>query len=124
MNDDSGLFTPGSFCDHSLFNKVQFVILSNAITLNERGDKSSWDLSQSINLILHNPYCEFKNFSIVNSVFDWFPNQTDEFLYEMEKFNENQRYSTDPLPTMSFFIDYVAQKGFSLKDEDNKRKLI
>ncbi len=68
------------------YDKVNAIILSNAITLNERYDSTAWDMSKSINLILINPCCKYTNNYGLKVLSEFFPHKTCEFEKECNKY--------------------------------------
>ncbi len=109
-----GLLTSNSFYDLKEYDKVFAVILSNAITLNERKDIDSWDLSKAINIIIPNNFCSYINQKSFCDVLEFFPNNTKEFYTEFCEFFKKNKDFPPPL----FFIEYVAKRGFNM----NKNK--
>ncbi|MBR6738007.1 MAG: hypothetical protein IKL82_06620 [Clostridia bacterium] len=117
VNSESGFFTPNSYVKHSEYNKVMAIVLTNAISLNHKFDKNSWDVSKAITLILHNPFCETQNFTLLEKLFEIIPNQTHKFCEGLREFRKQQFNNEDPLPEYSYYIDFVASEGYNLNNE-------
>ena len=114
INGQTGFFTPHSFMPHADFNKVKAIVLSNAISLHQQYDDKSWDISNAINLVLSNPYCEYEDCSILNGILQIFPHQTIEFFNGLEEFRKERSDDGRPMPDYIYFTDYVAKHGFNL----------
>ena len=122
-NKSSGFFTKGSdvssFLDfeknpltHDHYNKVNAVILSNAITLNERRNTLSWDLNNALNLVLINPdsIASGDNQNSITNLLSFFPNCNDDYKKECILFYEDH----EGFPFLTFLLDFVAKKGYGL----------
>lgn len=126
INNNSGFFNP--YSDVSLFNymgkclskadynKVNAIILSNAITLNEKYDSTSWDMAQAINIVLMNPSCECTSIYGLQVLSDFFPHQTCEFAKGLFEFKRNH----PEIPEECFPREFVAKHGYSLKPGDRR----
>ncbi len=119
VNTDKGFLSPNSYVPHKEFDKVKAVVLSNAISLNNKHDTNSWDLSKAINIILFNPFCEYKNNEIAEPLLDLIPNITKEFCQELNEFIEKQNGKKEPFPVQMFYPEFVANHGYNLNQEPN-----
>lgn len=117
FNPESGFFTPNSYVNHSKYDKVMAIVLTNAISLNHKFNENSWDVSKAITLILHNPFCETKDFTLLKKWFEIIPNQTYKFCEGLKEFRKQQLNKENPLPEYSYYIDFVASEGFNLNNE-------
>ena len=98
------------------YNKVSAIILSNGITLNERMNSNSWDLNNSINIVLTNPFAICNCDNALRRLSEFFPHKTIEFASFLI---ENSILNPD-IPQYCFVHSFVSQNGFDLNQEKNK----
>lgn len=97
----------------AMYNNVTAIILSNAITLNERKNNDSWNLSKAINIIIMNPFCNNYCISGLQNLSDFFPHNTCEFakmLFDSKKTNPE-------IPELCHAYTFMAQNGFDVNKE-------
>jgi hypothetical protein len=109
VNPFSGFFTSSSYIEHSQFDKVKAVILSNAISMNENEVGKGWDLSYATNLIFNNPFCKYKDNHVLDNILNLLPNVTREYHLEQIKFNKEQSQKKEELrlPYLTFLLEFV-----------------
>ncbi|MGI6782347.1 MAG: hypothetical protein ACOX56_05970 [Acholeplasmataceae bacterium] len=101
-----------------MYNKVNMIILSNALTLNEREDCSAWDISKSINIFLRNPNSKKISYNGLKLLEEIFPNKTVEF----EKFITTSVRNNLGIPAMVHFYSFMSNNGFDVNEEKEKIK--
>lgn len=90
VNEVTGFFNSfsnvGSFLDldsklisKQNYNKVNAIILSNAVMLNERRENDSWNLGKTINIVLMNPAAKKHCIYGLQILSEFFPHKTYEF---------------------------------------------
>lgn len=109
VNPYSGFFTPNSYVPHSDFDNVKAVILSNSISMNDGEIKKGWDLSNSLNLIFHNPNCKYQENSILNHLFTFLPNATQKYCQDLKEFSDQQNKlkQEEQAPIELFLLEFV-----------------
>ena len=93
-----------------MYDKVTAVVLSNAISLNERYDDTSWDLSNSINIVLTNPLCKNASIAGLQMISNFLPHKTCEFACGLWKY----KLEHPDFPDFCFPLEFVANYGFGL----------
>lgn len=99
-----------------MYDKVSAIILSNSITLNERRIRDSWDLENSINIVLMNPFCKTQCFGHYQTLDDFFPHRTQEFARGLMEFKNNH----GDIPEECFMYDFVSKNGYGFNEEKTK----
>jgi len=129
-NDDSGFFNPlanvnrfrvnKKSLNRDMYDKVTAVILSNSITLNERYDATSWDISNAINIVLYNPSCKCLSRRGLQNLSEFFPHKSREYAIGHFDF---LRTHTD-FPEECFISEFMAEYGFRMNlDMDDVGKV-
>ncbi len=118
-NAASGFLTENSYCDRTEYDKVFAVIVSNALTLNERKNDSAWDLSEAINIIIPNIFCAYRDRNSFSGLLQFFPNRTIEYATGLCEYTKKYMSEMgDPdLINLMYFPDFVARLGFSMRTE-------
>ena len=128
VNECSGFFNPISDVSSFLnadkkplsktdFNKVSAIVLSNAITLNERRDNDSWNLEKAINIVLMNPTAKSHCIFGLQVLSEFFPHKTCEYLRMLF---ENMQKSPD-IPELCWQYTFIAENGFDLNKEKERK---
>lgn len=98
------------------FNRVNAIILSNAITLNERRDATAWDVAKAINIILSNPFAECNSVDKFQTLSEIFPHKTCEFI----KMMLDERVKNPDIPELCHAYTFVSENGFNINQEKTK----
>lgn len=128
VNECSGFFHPfsdvSSFLDSDRksiskqnYNKVNAIILSNAITLNERRENDSWDVGKAINIVLMNPAAKSHCLYGLQILSEFFPDNTCEFIKAL--FEGKQKNSD--IPELCYAYTFVSKNGFDLNKEKERK---
>ena len=128
VNEQSGFFNPVSDISSFLstnkqplnrndFNRVNAIILSNAITLNERRDANAWDIAKAINIVLSNPFAECNSFGKFQILSEIFPHKTCEFV----KMIFDERVKHPDIPELCHAYTFVSENGYNINQEKTKR---
>lgn len=99
------------------FNRVNAIILSNAITLNERRDANAWDIAKAINIVLSNPFAECNSFGKFQILSEIFPHKTCEFV----KMIFDERVKHPDIPELCHAYTFVSENGYNINQEKTKR---
>ncbi len=110
-NPFSGFFTEKSYVPHSVFDKINAVILSNAISMNDSEINGGWDLSNALNLIFKNPFCKYQNEIILKGLFDLLPNNTKDYCMELNEFINQQNELNEQESILLFLSNFVYKYG-------------
>lgn len=124
VNDKTGFFNQKSDINSFLnidkqplkrtdFNRINAIILSNGITLNERRNLDSWDISKAINLVLCNPFakCQYNcSFGVLSEIF---LHKTSEFV----KFLNDEKGKDTNIPEYCHAYTFVSKNGFDINKE-------
>ena len=124
VNEQSGFFNPVSDISSFLstnkqplnrndFNRVNAIILSNAITLNERRDANAWDIAKAINIVLSNPFAECNSVGKFWILSEIFPHKTCEFV----KMIFDERVKHPDIPELCHAYTFVSENGFNINQE-------
>ena len=124
VNEQSGFFNPVSDISSFLstnkqpltikdFNRVNAIILSNAITLNERRDSNAWDVAKAINIILSNPFAECNSVGKFQTLSEIFPHKTCEFV----KMIFDEKVKHPDIPELCHAYTFVSENGFNINQE-------
>jgi hypothetical protein len=126
VNSNSGFFNEHSdvssfFADENqsipleknMYDKVSAIVLTNAISLNERYEKDSWDIDKAITLVLSNPFCKYKEYNQYRILDKFFKNLTIEFYQGLCEFVK----AKPDIPNFLYFSEFACKNGFSLKEE-------
>lgn len=108
-NPCSGLLTENSFSKEPI-NNVKAVILSNAISMNEKEVSFGWDLDNSINLLYLNDRCDFKDNNCVDNFLRLFPNSNEDFYKKLCKVDSEQLKEYSDSPWEIRFLDFINEK--------------
>ncbi len=100
----------------TMYDKVTAVVLSNAISLNERYDETSWDLSNSVNIVLTNPLCKNVSIGGLQMMSNFLPHKTCEYVCGLRKFQREK----PGVPEHSFLSDFMANYGFGLNSKSEE----
>ena len=128
VNEQSGFFNPVSDISSFLstnkqplnrndFNRVNAIILSNAITLNERRDANAWDIAKAINIVLSNPFAECNSVGKFQILSEIFPHKTCEFV----KMIFDERVKHPDIPELCHAYTFVSENGYNINQEKTKR---
>lgn len=105
---ETGFFDGKSFLPHKDFNKVNAVILTNGLELNEKYVEESWDLDRCCIVILCNRFSENYSELVTCGAFkklcDLVPNQTLNFVNYMAI---NEKKGKDKLPLTNLKIELI-----------------
>ena len=131
VNPNSGFFNENSdvssfFADKNqtiqlkkeMYNKVSAIVLSNAITLNERRTEQSWNIDNAITLVLANPFSNYKNMDQYRILDSFFKNNTFDFCNGLCKF-EKENPGT---PDIIYFYEFVSSKDYDVNEEKKINK--
>ena len=77
-NGCSGFLTKNSYVPHEEFNKVQAVIISNFLTIND-GIIDYWDLSKCTNIVFLNEFSDYTDSNNIEKFLNLFANKTSEY---------------------------------------------
>ncbi len=112
-----GFFDDNSFIPHNEFNKVNAVVLTNGIELNEKYDSFSWNMENACIIIIANRFSiGFKDLlrnGIYHKLSELFPNQS---LLFVEKMIENDKKKDKRLPISIYKYEIVY--SWSIKKDD------
>ena len=128
VNDCSGFFNVfsdvSSFLDadekplsKNNYSRVSAIILSNAITLNERSDNDSWDLEKAINIVLMNPTAKSHCILGLQVLSEFFPHNTCEYSKMLFK---NKQKSPD-VPELCWQYTFISDNGFDINKEKERK---
>ena len=110
---ETGFFDKHSFVPHKDFSKVNAVILTNGLELNEKHTASSWDLEKCCIVIICNRFSEnYKELiecGAFKRVYDLIPNQTASFVNSMI---ENDKKGEDRFPLTNLKIELIYPWNF------------
>ncbi|MFZ2450317.1 MAG: hypothetical protein WAW36_07355 [Methylovulum miyakonense] len=120
----SGLFTENSFIDHSKFNKVDYVLLTNIYNRHKNFYENSvisnhWKLSSSFNLLYPNRY-SIRNENIIgyldldkmNKIFPNHNRKFEDYLSDKTDLPEGESYDAkEMLLGIAFYTDKFKKDG-------------
>lgn len=99
-----------------MYDKVSCIVLSNAITLNERKTSEAWDINKAITLVLVNPFCKYynkKHYRILDSIFK---NNTSDFCNGLLNFKEKN----PGIPELLYFFEFTSKNGYDVNKEQKE----
>lgn len=102
-NPYSGLLTANSFINNNEYNKVQLVVISNFLSVNN-SESNYWDLSKCSNLIFLNSYCNYINNSNVLTFLNFLPNKNVDFCKSLGEIYEKRLTNGEPIITEEIVI--------------------
>ena len=103
MNTESGFFTNYSYVQPKEFDKVGAVVITNAISINQKYDDCSWDIQKAKTIVLDNPFCSHIDHGQIEKFRGLFPNCTVEFWLGLQEF----RKKNPGFPDIIYYYDYI-----------------
>lgn len=126
-NGQTGFLTPNcpEIKNKKIFNiecmkRINFVVLSNAITINQKFDANSWDIEKAFNLVLSNCNCQYRlSDSNMQYIEQFFNAKTCDFYYNYVKHIEEiaredngiDAYEAPFVAFMDFFEKYIKENN-------------
>lgn len=121
LKGPEGLFTNDSFCNHSMYNNVDLVILTNLYYKHKdffsKNIENSWSLSETLNLSIINPYCKLRKPKGIKNFDKEMINYNSE-INQFELLGQAPEGLKDARKVVHFVIDHLEiQEGKYLFDK-------